>query len=353
LPNQFERAGQWFLASGIQLPSGGVARYYRADVGQNRAVSTEITAYSIGALLYLEALTGDDRYRDRALVAAHFLLRDGWRTDLDAMPFEIDQAAPSYFFDCGIIVRGLLAAWRAVRSEEFLAGAVAVGRSMVRNFRAADGWHPILALPAKTPAARDAGSWSRSPGCYQLKSAMAWWDLYRATGDTAFRDLYRESLERALADSPTFLSGAAGRAQTMDRLHAFAYFLEGLMPAVEEPRCAQALSAGIRQVSRLLREIAPEFARADVYAQLLRMRILADAAGAEPLNRERAAEEARGLVEFQAVSADPRVDGGFWFGRKDGAWLPHVSAVPTAFAIEALDLWERPAGAKDAGRPWI
>jgi hypothetical protein len=353
LPNQFERAGDWFLSSGIQLPGGGVARYYRADAERNRAVSTEITAYSIGALLYLEALTGDDRYRDRALAAARFLLRDGWRADVEAMPFEIDAAAPAYFFDCGIVVRGLLAAWRASGTQEFLDRAVAVGRSMARDFRSADGWHPILALPAKTPVARDAASWSRSTGCYQLKSAMAWWDLYRTTGDAPFRDLYRESLDRALADSPTFLSAADGRLLTMDRLHPFAYFLEGLMPAVEEPRCAQALSAGIRQASRLLDDIAPEFARADVYAQLLRMRILADAAGAEPLDRAAAADEARALVEFQAVSADPRIDGGFWFGRKDGAWLPHVSAVPTAFAIEALDLWERPAGAKEAGRPWI
>jgi hypothetical protein len=139
----------------------------------------------------------------------------------------------------------------------------------------------------------------------------------------------------------------------MDRLHAYLYFLEGLMPALDEnaeARCA--LAGGIRQVSSLLHDIEPEFARADVYAQLLRIRILADTAGAEPLDRE-AAAEARTLVEFQAVSADPRIDGGYWFGRKNGVWLPHVNPVSTAFAIEALDLWERPAGAKEPGRPRI
>jgi hypothetical protein len=354
LSNQFERAGHWFLTSGIQQSNGGgVARYYRADTERNRAVSTEITGYSIGALVYLDSLTGDRRYRERALAAAHFLVRNAWRPDLNAMPFEIEPAAPSYFFDCGIIVRGLLAAWRLERSEEFLDGAAAVGRSMARDFRAADGWHPVLALPAKTPAGRDVASWSRMPGCYQLKSAMAWWDLYRATGDTAFRSLYRESLEPALANAPSFLPDAAGRLKTMDRLHAYLYFLEGLIPAVEEARCALALSRGIRQVSYLLDEIAPEFARSDVYAQLLRIRILADAAGAEPLDREAAAAEARALSDFQAVSTDPRIDGGFWFGRKNGAWLPHVNPVSTSFAIEALDLWERPAGAKQPGGPLI
>lgn len=354
MSTHIERAGRWFLQSGIQLAGGGVARYYRADTQQNRPASTEITGYAIGALVYLHGLTGDQLYLDRAQNAAHFLVRDAWRALLGAMPFETDPPALSYFFDCGIIVRGLLAAWRAARSQEFLDCAVSVGRSMARDFRAADGWHPILMLPAKTPASRDAASWSRMPGCYQLKSAMAWWDLHRATGDTEFSVLYGESIDPALANSAGFLPDAAGRLKTMDRLHAYLYFLEGLMPVVEdnaEARCA--LAGGIRQVSCLLHEIAPEFARADVYAQLLRIRMLADAAGVEPLDREAAVAEARALAEFQAASADPRIDGGYWFGRQDGAWLPHVNPVSAAFAIEALDLWERPAGATEPGRPLI
>jgi hypothetical protein len=358
LLTHFERAGCWFLDSGIQLAGGGVARYYRSDTERNRPVSTEITGYSISALVYLHRLTGDQRYLDRALDAARFLVRDAWQPDLCAMPFETDSPARSYFFDCGIIVRGLLAAWRAARTDEFLDCAAAVGRSMARDFHAGDGWHPVLDLPAKTPASRDATSWSRMPGCYQLKSAMAWWGLFRATGDTAFREPYRESLEAALANSTSFLPDAAGRLKTMDRLHAYLYFLEGLMPVVGCPdntdaRCALALASGIRQVSCQLHDIAPEFARADVYAQLLRIRILADAAGAEPLDREAAAAEARALAEFQAVSTDPRIDGGFWFGRRNGTYLPHVNPVSAAFAIEALDLWERRTASKEAGRPLI
>jgi len=353
LSTHFERAGRWFLTSGIQESTGGVARYYRADTEQNRPVSTEITGYTISALTYLHELTGDQRYLDRAVAAARFLARDAWRADVGAMPFETDPPALAYFFDCGVIVRGLLAAWRATRAGEFLDCAVAVGRSMAQDFRAADGWHPVLTLPAKTPLSRDATRWSRQPGCYQLKSAMAWWDLYRATGEAPFRELYGESLRPALDRAASFLSGGAGRLETMDRLHAYLYFLEGLLPVAEEARCALALAGGIRQVSCLLDEIKHEFARADVYAQLLRIRILAHAAGAEPLDGEAAAAEARALMEFQAASADPRVDGGYWFGRKDGAWLPHVNPVSAAFALEALDLWERPAGASEPGRPLI
>ena len=32
--------------------------------------------------------------------------------------------------------------------------------------------------------------------------------------------------------------------------------------------------------------------------------------------------------------------GGFYFGRCGSQWIPHVSPVPAAFAIQALSMWE-------------
>src|SRR6185312_11453363 len=91
------------------------------------------------------------------------------------------------------------------------------------------------------------------------------------------------------------------------------------------------------RVSMLLRDLAPDFARSDVYAQLLRVRL----AGikAVPLDREAAAYEARELAAFQLSSDDRRTDGGWTFGRRDGKLSLHVNPVSTAFAIEALELW--------------
>ena len=83
-------------------------------------------------------------------------------------------------------------------------------------------------------------------------------------------------LEYSLCDSSTFLPGHPDRMRVMDRLHAFCYFLEGLLPRAREPRCCAALRDGIVRVAALLRDIAPEFERSDVYAQLLRARIYAD-----------------------------------------------------------------------------
>jgi hypothetical protein len=358
------RAGQWFLRSGIQEESGGVARYYLADIQRNKPVSTEITGYAASTFVYLHSLTGEKVYLERAVRAARFLTRTAWRADVSAMLFETEPTAEgllSYFFDGGIIVRGLLSAWRATGEDEFLQGAVAAGQSMMRDFAAGGGeYHPILRLPEKEPLPRDS-RWSRSTGCYQLKSAMAWHDLAEATGDDAWRRPYEDVLGFSLRTYGSFLPGHSERNKVMDRLHAYAYFLEGLLPRAHDPLCAAALCDGIRRVAVYLREIAPEFERSDVYAQLLRVRLYADWAGVAALDRAAAefeAERLRGFQHagggpsgYQAQPGDPRIEGGFAFGRKDGHCLPFVNPVSTAFALQALALWEGArAGAGQAHR---
>ena len=93
------RAGQWFLRSGIQEPNGGVARYYRTDLQSNYPVSTEITGYSVSALVYLHTLTRDERWLQAALRAARFLTRQAWDAESRSMPFEVDPPASACFFD--------------------------------------------------------------------------------------------------------------------------------------------------------------------------------------------------------------------------------------------------------------
>jgi len=335
LSPQIAHAGEWFLHSGIQESNGGVARYHRTDTGRNLPVSTEITGYTLSAFVYLHSVSQDERYLAGARRAAQFLWRDAWDPTARAMPFEIAPAEFAYFFDCGIIVRGLLAYWHTAKEQEALDCAIATGEFMLRDFAgpAAD-FHPILSLPSKAPIARDSLSWSRSPGCYQLKSAMAWWDLFEVTGDERFRAAYLEVFESSLATYREFLPGHPERHKVMDRLHAFSYFLEGLLPrASSDPRCAAALADGIKLLACHLRDLEPGFVRSDVFAQLLRARLYADQAGAVRLDRACAAWEAAQLATFQ------RADGGYWFGRKAGEWLPFSNPVSTAFAAQALELW--------------
>ena len=349
---QLPRTGEWFLHSGIQHIDGGIARYYLVDECRNLPASTEITGYGASTFVYLHSVTKDVRYLDRAVAAARFLAL-AWDAASQTMPFEIEPPIFSYFFDCGIVVRGLLSVWRATGKQEFLDLAVDIGESMVRDFASPTGdFHPILALPDRTPLPRDPHRWSRTATCYQLKSAMAWWDLFEATHETRFVEPYERVLEASLHTFADFLPGHAERPKVMDRLHAFCYFLEGLLPRTADARCGAALRDGIERCAWHLREIGPEFERSDVYAQLLRVRLYADWLGVAPLDRAAAEFEAAQLADFQAMDSDSRdirVKGGYWFGRKNAERLPFINPVSAAFACQALELWE--AGRAGCAQP--
>lgn len=350
-----EAAGRWFLRSGIQEESGGVARFYRSDTGRNARVSTEITGYTVSTLLFLHERTGKVEFQEAALRAARFLTRDAWDPKLATFPFEHPANGDSsnsraYFFDCGIIVRGLLAASRTTGESEFDNRAVRAGRAMLADFLTPQAIHPILALPDKRPLAYEP-RWSAAPGCYQLKSAMAWHDLFEKTGAADFRDAYESALADALRTQHDFLPGSPDPDQVMDRLHAHAYFLEGLLPAVARPECAAVFRSGIERISGYLNEIAPRFARSDVYAQLVRLRLLGETLSIVPLDHASASRDAGQLMAFQLRSDDPRIDGGFGFGTKQGTMLPFVNPVSTAFSLQALLWWnDRTQGVARAGR---
>jgi len=319
-----------------------VARYYRSDVQRNAPVSTEITGYTVSALLFLHQRTHHADLLDAALRAARFLTRSAWDKRLNTFPFEQPNGdhskALAYFFDCGIIVRGLLAAWRASQEIEFRDTAIAAGRAMLADFGSAEALHPILSLPDKRALPYEP-RWSASPGCYQLKSAMAWYSLFETTGEMEFLRAYETALERALATEHDFLPGETNREKVMDRLHAYLYFLEGLLPALNRSECAQAFHSGLERVSGYLREISPLFARSDVYAQLLRARLYGENLAAIPFDHAAAAHEAEQAAGFQLESSDVRISGGFGFGRKGAEQLPFVNPVSTAFCLQALTLW--------------
>jgi hypothetical protein len=336
-------AGQWFLHSGIQEPNGGVARYHHSDTGRNARVSTEITGYTVSALLFLYERYGDPAVLTAAVKAGQFLVDIAWSPSLKTFPFEYaadgDAVQPlTYFFDCGIIVRGLLQLSRVTGKPGYAEIAKLAGESMIHDFATGDTWHPILNLPGKYPLTWT-DQWSRRPGCYQLKAALAWHDLHKATGKERFSQAYSATLTKALATEADFLPAETPE-KTMDRLHAYSYFLEALLPVVDRADVRIALANGIAKVSGYLREIRPQFERSDVYAQLLRVRLLAAQNAGVPLNLAEAAEEAARLEQFQIENPGSPDHGGFWFARKHGNPTPFTNPVSTAFCLQAYAWWQ-------------
>jgi hypothetical protein len=335
-------AGNWFLSSGIQVSNGGVARYFFSDRKCNAPLTTEITAYCASALVCLSKQDADRRYLDAAIAAASYLV-NAWDADCSAMPFECaaNGSRYSYFFDNGIIVRGLLAVWRECGKKEFLSTAIMVGDSMMRDFANETHFSPILELPYKTALTYQAARWSRSPGCYQLKSALAWYELWEITHEQRYLECYRRLLQASLDGHASFLPGPVDELAVMDRLHAYSYFLEGLLPVIDEAAPQEALAAGIDRALGFVEKLSPRFLRSDVIAQLFRARLFADQHGVLPLDEAAAQNEVLTLRSFQSNDGDPCLQGGFWFGTKSGETLPFMNPVSTAFCYQALEMWDR------------
>ena len=312
-----------------------MARYHRSDLGQNAPVSTEITGYAVSTLVYLNSVSGRAEHLGAAVRAARYLTGEAWDASSDTFPFE-PESPFAYFFDIGIIARGLLAAWRATGYEEFHARASQAALSLAFDFMGEGVFEPIVTLPDKQPVPYDPGRWSRNPGCYQLKSALAW----REVGDEHALRLFESTLAYSLATHEAFLPGSADREKIMDRLHAYCYFLEALLAVADREEVCRALAFGIDRVAALLREIAPQFERSDVGAQLLRIRLIAHHLGCVPLDERAACEEADRAASFQDGS------GGFWFGQRDGAMLSFLNPVSTAFCMQALALWQQHSAGK-------
>lgn len=320
-----------------------MARYHYIAEARNARISTEITGYAVSALLELYDRTSSTAYYDAAVQAGDLLVK-AWDSRCQAMPFEwsADGHLPehhSYFFDNGIIARGLLRLWNMTHEQGYLDAAVRCGASMSRDFVNERDIHPILTLPQKTALARDA-RWSRSSDCYQLKSALAWRELYEVTGDRRFEADFERALERALRTHKHFFDHEPQPHRIMDRLHAYSYFLEAILAVTERAEVRMALRDGIQRAAAHLRAVRAGFERSDVNAQLLRVRLWANALGIVELDERQAAEEAEWAAAYQMNGEDPRLDGGFNFGRRDGAMSNFSNPVSTAFCLQALALWD-------------
>ena len=336
---------RWLAYSGIQAESGGVSRYYAADLDQYQDISTAITAYSIQAYLYLP-LPGQTGLLSNALRAGQFLCYDAGNERAGLFPFEMPRHglpthALGYFFDCGIVIRALLALWNTTADPLYLERAESCGGALLDRMSRVDGsFFPVLDLASGAPSQPSSERWSLEPGVYQLKVGMAFLELAEVTSSGLFSKVAEHLLQWALRRHELFLPGHSEPDRVADRLTAYCYFLEGLLPFIDKRfECAQALQAGITRVENLQAETAPVLERSDVAAQLLRLRLLADYIGVIELDLSRAEREAEALPAFQLRTGDRRTDGGFGFGRRRGQLAPHANPLSTIVCLQALRMW--------------
>ena len=338
-------AWSWLSRSGIQNESGGVARFYSADVQEYRDISTQSTAFLISTFLRL-----GDHSRDfapqEALRAGGFLLDRAFHRSKELFAHEVydegrSPSARAYFFDCSIIIRSLVDLWRATEEAAYLECAERCGFALQNLMSRMDGsFFPVYDF-SRDQAIDDGETWSTQPEVYQLKASLALQGLTDATGLPEFVAM-SETLRRwCLKRHESFVPDFGDSEERMSRLHAYCYFLEGLLQeAGQDTDCSRTLQWGILCVENLVEEIGPAFQRSDVLAQLLRLRFYADTFGVMEIDHAAAESAVAALTEFQQQSSDPRVDGGFAFARRDGEIVRHINPVSTVLAVQALTMWE-------------
>ncbi len=270
----------------VTEPDGGVRRWIDANTGKPGTISTEITGYAAHLFAWLALVTGEEELRRRADLHADWIFDLFRANEFRFLPFEPDSDL-TYFFDCGIAARGL----RAVGGC-FLEPAHLIAKYMERFVEGGmlrpicnSQWQRVTPKP---------GWWSSEPGTHQLKAVLAMPKPWPAA------DLGERFK----------LAG--------DLMHPISYTAEALMLSGDK-RMAFTHSLDIRPWEYSL-------FRCDALAQFIRLTIAMDG---------KAYPDIRALEAFQ----DPE-SGGFWFAKKDGQFVPHLSTHVAIFAIQAIVMSE-------------
>src|SRR5262249_35014952 len=148
--------------------------------------------------------------------------------------------------------------------------------------------------------------WSLDAGVYQLKVGLAFLELAELDSSGQFSRTAEGLLQWSLRRHEIFLPGCDAQDQVAGRLHAYCYFLEGLLPFVEKQfECALALQTSIARVESLIAETAPVLERCDTVAQLLRLRLIGDYMGLVEIDLGAASREVERVASFQLQTEDP------------------------------------------------
>lgn len=363
-----ERAIKWLTSSGIQNNGSGPAAHgsfkawYEQDTQAYPFVYSEITGYLVTLMCYLWERTQDDRYLRSATMAGDWLLNTthepngGFRCLYPLRPSRFDfKKSQMYAFDNGVILNGLVNFYRATKQEKYLASAVTAADWLVYSAQKPTGaFYPVYQLDEDRFFESDK-EWSVCSGSYHAKIAIGLLNLYDLTHKRKYLDAAIRVCDFALGCQDetgrfiSFLSRGGTNA------HPHCYTAEGLWVAgsyLDREDYLESSSRGVRwlldlqspegYIPRLCLDDGPVYnERVDAICQTLRLAILHMAKGRLPETYEGRVELLLTIIpKYQALDKDPRVGGGFYFGREsNGRVIPHVNVWVTAFAVQALQVY--------------
>jgi hypothetical protein len=364
-----EHAAAWLLRSGIQVVSsdrdadGGFAAWYDVETGSYPYVYAEISGYLVTAMSWLYQRHSDAAYLASARRAADWLLNSqiyhaasgGFRCLYPLAPSRFDYKRNwVYAFDCGVILNGLVSLYRVSGEERYLAAGIRVADWLMHTCQRPDGsFRPVLD-GASGEWIESNDEWSLCSGGYHTKISLGLANVYDVTRLNQYADAAVRGCDFALR-----YQQADGRFVTFPdsggtNAHPHAYAAEGLWVVGSMFGREDYLSASARATRWLFEQQSPDglvprhfhngqghyHERVDILSQALRLAYIHMREGRLPESLHAQTQQLLRLVlRNQAHSVDPRIDGGFYFGRlSDGAQMSHVNCWVSAFALQALAL---------------
>lgn len=365
------RAREWLLNSGVQVVSEnplhqqGFVCWYDAEKQSMPYVYSEITGYLTTLMCALYAETTDRRFLESACGAGEWLARTahtsigGFRClyPLEPSRFEY-KYSQLYTFDCGVIISGLVDLFRATGDGRYLATAVTAADWLIREMQKPDGgFYAVYDVETEKVIESDQ-EWSLCSGSYHTKIAIGLINLFEVTGHSRYRDSAIAACDFALTFQQPDGRFVTFPGEGGTNSHPHAYSAEGLWVVGTLLGRADYLEASARAAQWLLDWQSDEGViprhfhdgkplyneRVDVLAQTLRLAMIhmgEKRIQRSAINQQKVDKLATLILRNQAISDDPRINGGFYFGRlSDGAIMQHVNVWVTAFAIQALSLYD-------------
>lgn len=236
----------WLKDSGIQesrgADAGGVYAWLDEAGGGPSFLYSEITGYFMTLCTHLHLHDPEGGWLHRAKAAGAWIVGRAQREDgavlcrkwLDPERAAVDpysfEHKKTLFFDCAMVGTGLLRLYEETQAARWLEAAQHLGEFSLRAFESSDRRvrHAVFDLARGQPEP-PGDRWSAHFGPFQLKGAMFFVSLARATGDEAYRAFAERILAGALAvqrDDGRFPTSLAADAT---HLHPHSYAIEGLL----------------------------------------------------------------------------------------------------------------------------
>jgi len=364
IDDSIELAKNWVLYSGIQnygkrcLVNGAFNSWYDVDNKIYPYVYSEVSGYGISFYLYLESMREDNELLERAILSADWIHNYALIADTFDVMFRFyyheNDFWPrnSYSFDNAIILNGLVLLFNKTKNEKYLDISTKIAKRLIDVMQHDNGsFYSYYSLDDGIKL-MSPDSWSKYPGSYHAKNAIALLKLFEITGDSFFKNSATKVCDWSLKQQQNDGRFVSVKTDESTILHPHCYSLEGLFYAgaiMDNDDYLQSVIKGIDWIIKSQLDtggisstyVQGKFLpteRCDALAQSIRLIILA-------LNRGLIGEEyiesvlkmGKRLLQFQCRKPGLAQRGGFYYMiNGDNIEYNNINSWATMFSVQAL-----------------